>query len=114
MLVILSPAKSLDFDSPGIERFSQPRHLEQAEVLVETMRKKSPGDLQKLMSISDTLAELNVERFREFTTPFDRDNAKQSILAFTGDTYKDMGLEDWDDDDFAFAQDHVRILSGLY
>ena len=115
MLTVISPAKTLDFETPAITRKqSQPQFLDEAGQLVAVMRKQSAKNLQKLMGISPKLAELNVERFRNFETPFDRHNAKQAVLAFRGDVYLGLEAEKYNARDFDFAQKNLRILSGLY
>lgn len=116
MLSVLSPAKSLDYESKlATKKFSQPVLLDQAATLVDVMTSKSPADLSSMMSISNDLAELNVERFQEWSTPFDPSNARPAILAFSGDVY--LGLDapnQFSERDFTRAQKTVRILSGLY
>ncbi|CAN5276074.1 peroxide stress protein YaaA [soil metagenome] len=116
MITLLSPAKSLDYESPlPTRKSSQPRMLDQAEALVEVMRAKSPDEVAELMSISYDLADLNAQRYADFTTPFTRRNARPAVLAFTGDVYQ--GMDPWQrfgERDFTEAQKTVRILSGLY
>lgn len=115
MLVILSPAKRLDFESePRHGEFSQPELLDQAEVLVERARKLSAGQIRALMGVSEKLAEQTRARFQAFAPPFDLANARQAIFAFRGDTYLGLEAETLRKGDLAFAQDHLRILSGLY
>lgn len=115
MLVLLSPAKSLDYDTPPqTNRHTTPQFLDDACELIDQLRDYSHQELQDLMSISENLADLNYDRYRQFSTPFSPDNAKQALLAFDGDVYRDFAVDDYDADDFAFLQDHVRILSGLY
>ncbi|GAA5494767.1 peroxide stress resistance protein YaaA [Rubritalea halochordaticola] len=115
MIILLSPAKSLDYDSPLLTKKStKPRLLDDSEELVLQLRKMSPAQIGKLMSISDKLAELNAERYASWEKDFSKDNARQAILAFTGDVYQGMELSDWSADDFAAAQKQIRILSGLY
>lgn len=114
MLAVLSPAKTLDTSPTHLTLVSQPAHLDQSERLVEVLRQYSQDELGELMSISDKLARLNHERYQDFHTPFDRENAKQALLSFKGDTYRDMGIEELTDRDFEYAQRHLRILSGLY
>ncbi|HSG90763.1 MAG TPA: peroxide stress protein YaaA [Pseudomonadales bacterium] len=115
MLILISPAKTLDFDTPPVtEVRSEPRFLDDSRALVKTLRERSPADLASLMKISDTLAELNHRRFAEWQTPFTPANAKQAVLAFRGDVYTGLEADGWGKRDFAFAQDHLRILSGLY
>ncbi|MBW8172984.1 peroxide stress protein YaaA [Ornithinimicrobium sp. Arc0846-15] len=115
MLYLLSPAKSLDYESPlATKRHSQPRMLEEASDLVEVMLEKTPADLSEMMSISEDLALTNVQRFQDFTTPFSRKNARPAVLAFAGDTYIGMQPKEFGERDFTEAQKTVRILSGLY
>ena len=114
MLVLLSPAKTLDFSETDLTDYTQPRMLDQSEKLVGVLKKKRKTSLQKLMNISDQLAELNAKRYQHFATPFNTDNAKQSLLAFKGDVYTGLEADTFDADDRAFAQKYVRILSGLY
>lgn len=115
MLVLLSPAKSLDYDRPLLtKRATKPRLLEHSGELVEQLRKFSPRQLKKLMSISDQLAELNHERYTMWEPDFTKANSRPAILAFTGDVYQGMDLAEWSSDDFSRAQKQIRILSGLY
>lgn len=115
MLILISPAKTLDFDTPPVvSAHTEPRFLKDSRTLVKTLRERSPADLASLMHISDRLAELNHRRFAEWRTPFSPDNAKQAVLAFRGDVYTGLDADAWSRRDFAWAQDHLRILSGLY
>ena len=115
MLTLLSPAKTLDFETPpATKSASQPALLDDAEELVEALRDLSAMDLSNLMSISERLGALNHRRFADWETPFTKDNARQAILAFKGDVYQGMDAGSFSADDFKFAQKHVRILSGLY
>ena len=115
MIVILSPAKTLDYDSdPQTTTFTEPELLDDAAVLIDVLQEKNAKEIKSLMSISDKLADLNIERYRTFETPFSTDNAKQALLAFKGDVYRDIEVEEYSDEDFVFAQQHLRILSGLY
>ena len=115
MLTVLSPAKTLDFDTPPVTGTStQPALLDDSEVLVEELRTLSPAKISALMSVSDKLGVLNRNRFKNWQTPFTRDNAKQAVLAFKGDVYRGLDAESFSADEFKFAQKHVRILSGLY
>lgn len=115
MLVVVSPAKKLNFDDLApFETHSQPDFLDHSEELVDVARKLSRADLSRLMKISDALADLNYQRFQAFSQPFDLGNAKQAALAFSGDTYMGLDAPSLTEEDFAFAQDHLRILSGLY
>lgn len=115
MLALLSPAKTLDLAPVELElTHSQPALLERSKELVEVSRTLRATDLMKLMGISKPLASLNVRRFKEFTTPFTLENAKPAIFAFRGDTYVGFDVDSLDAGSLAFAQEHVRILSGLY
>lgn len=115
MFALLSPAKSLDYESPLlVERSTQPRLKSDTAALIDQLKGLSSEEIGRLMGISDKLALLNHERFQSFTPSFSKKNSRQAILAFTGDVYQGMTLADWSADDFATAQDKVRILSGLY
>lgn len=115
MLTLLSPAKTLDFENePVTTQYTQADMLENAEYLVKKLRKLSASKIGKLMNISDNLAELNHQRYANFHTPFTPDNAKQAALAFKGDVYVGLEAENFSEADFEFAQNHLRILSGLY
>jgi len=114
MLLLLSPAKTLDFNSTEVTTHTTPRMLADSSKLIQVLKKKSATDIKKLMKVSDKIAELNVQRYQEFSTPFSLKNAKQSVLAFKGDVYTGLNAEDFDETDLEFAQKHLRILSGLY
>lgn len=114
MLMVISPAKTLDYSGDRYPHFTLPEGLAQSEVLVEQLSDYDPLQLSSLMHISDQLAQLNHQRYQDFQTPFTLENAKQALLAFKGDVYKGIPVEDYDDEDLAFAQAHLRILSGLY
>lgn len=115
MLLVVSPAKNLDYDSPlATEQFSQPELLEHSQLLIKQCKKLTPADISSLMGISDKLAGLNAARFGEWATPFTQENARQAILAFNGDVYTGLDAKSFNEKDFAFAQQHMRILSGLY
>lgn len=114
MLILLSPAKSLNFEPTDLTEHTMPRMLDDSDRLVKELKKKSARSLKKLMSVSDAIAELNVKRFQEYERPFGFDNAKQSVLAFDGDVYTGMQAETFTEEDHDFAQEHLRILSGLY
>ncbi len=114
MLTVISPAKTLDFDTPSItSKNSKPVFAKETNQLVEVMRHKTPKDLQKLMGISPKLAELNVDRFQQYK-PRGGNLNKQAILAFKGDVYIGLDAETYNERDFNFAQKNLRILSGLY
>lgn len=115
MIFVISPAKALDFETPPTtDRWTQPDFLDQAERLVGIMRRLSPAEVSSLMSLSDQLATLNVARYESWSRPFHPDNAKQAVLAFNGDVYEGLAAASLSDEDLAWAQDHLRILSGLY
>ena len=115
MLVLISPAKKLSFEEAApFDTHSQPDFLDESEDLAGQARKLTRGDLSRLMKISDKLADLNYRRFQDFETPFTLANAKQAALMFNGDTYIGLDAPSLSKEDFAFAQEHLRILSGLY
>lgn len=115
MLTLLSPAKSLDYESPLLmERSTQPRFKADTTALIDVLREFSVKELSALMRISDSLATLNHERFQRFAPSFTQANSRQAILAFVGGVYQGMTLADWSAEDFATAQDNLRIFSGLY
>lgn len=115
MLITLSPSKGQDFEAPGLsKKYSKPEDLKDSELLIKELRKIKSKELQEMMTISENIASLNVERYKSFNTPFTTKNAKQAIFAFKGDVYSGMELASFDEDDYAYAQDHLRILSGLY
>ena len=115
MLFLLSPAKSLDFDTPaGDLPHTQPLFIPQAEPLIKAMRKKSWRQVSKLMDLSQSLSELNVARYAGWTAEFSPRNAKQAVLAFDGDVYDGLVAKTLKPDDLAWAQGHLCILSGLY
>lgn len=115
MLILISPAKKLDYDTPApTDTFTQPEHLARAGKLIAVLQGKSQADIAKLMHLSDKLAALNVKRYQAYSTPFTEQNAKQALFAFKGDVYAAMQADTFDDVQIQFAQDHLRILSGLY
>jgi cytoplasmic iron level regulating protein YaaA (DUF328/UPF0246 family) len=115
MLITLSPSKGQDFEEASLsKKYSKPADLKDSELLIKELRKIKSKKLQEMMAISENLATLNVERFKTFKTPFTTKNAKQAIFAFKGDVYGGFELESFNEDDYAYAQDHLRILSGLY
>ena len=115
MLIFLSPAKSLDYDtSPHVASYSQPAWLDRSETLIRQLRALSPADIANLMDLSDPLALLNFKRYADWSLPFTPANAKQAVLAFDGDVYDGLAARTLSPDDLDFAQRQVRILSGLY
>lgn len=114
MLMVISPAKSLNYKGRDYPTFTTPAVLDQSKMLVAQLSDYDAPKLSKLMKISDKLATLNQQRYQAFETPFTPENAKQALLVFNGDVYRGIDSENYDDDDLAFAQNHLRILSGLY
>ena len=115
MLILLSPAKSLDFDTPPhLPDYSQPEFVAESKRLIRRLRELAPSDLASLMGVSDALAELNVARYASWSTPFTPGNAKPAVLAFDGDVYEGLDANALSAADLHYAQAHVRILSGLY
>ncbi len=115
MLMVVSPAKTLDYQTPlATRRYTQPELLAQSEKLIALCREMTPAQLSRLMGISDKLADLNAARFQSWQADFTPDNARQAILAFKGDVYTGMAAESFSEQDFDFAQTHLRMLSGLY
>lgn len=115
MLTVLSPAKSLDLESPlPTRRHSEPRLLDESAALIDVMRTKSPADIATLMHISDDLAHLNATRYAEFTPEHTRATSRPAVLTFNGDVYQGLAARTFGERDFTEAQKTVRILSGLY
>lgn len=115
MLMVISPAKTLDYESPlATKTHTQPVFQEDSRELIDQLKELEPHQVSNLMGISDKLGQLNAERFRNWHTPFSPDNARQAILAFKGDVYTGLDAESFNEQDFEFAQHHLRILSGLY
>lgn len=115
MVIVLSPAKSLDYQTPPtLPEYSQPAFLDQSQLLIDGLRKLSPAEVASLMKISDQLAVLNVTRYAEWGQPFTPLNAKQAVLAFNGDVYEGLDAPSLSPAALQFAQAHLRILSGLY
>ena len=114
MITVISPAKRLDFDNGMIRKQSVPLFLEDANYLVERLRKLSTNQLQKLMSVSTKIADLNTSRFKTWDNSTTTPKAKQALLAFNGDVYSGLDATSFETKDFDFAQQHLRILSGLY
>jgi uncharacterized protein len=114
MIAVVSPAKSLDFETPFDVKATKPRLLECTNELISVLKKKSPEDIKELMSISDNLAELNVSRYHSYKPTHSTSNSKPSVLAFQGDVYQGLKAETFDGSKMDFAQKHFRILSGLY
>jgi cytoplasmic iron level regulating protein YaaA (DUF328/UPF0246 family) len=115
MLFLLSPAKSLDYESalPPVKA-SEPQFVPQSTELISTLKKKSPKQIAELMNLSDALAQLNVDRYRAWSPKFTETNARPAVLAFNGDVYEGLDAKTLKPKDLQWAQDHVAILSGLY
>ena len=115
MITLLSPSKKLNLDSQDIiDHYTQCEFIKSAETLANKAKNLTENDLKDLMDISDKLAKLNRERFDRWALPFNQENAKQAVLAFDGGVYSGLKADTFSDKDFTFAQDHLRILSGLY
>lgn len=115
MLIVLSPAKTLDYETPPItDNYTKPDFIKDAEELIGTLRELAPAQVASLMQISDTLAALNVGRYASWSPKFTPKNAKQAILAFNGDVYEGLDANSLNPRQLDYAQAHVRILSGLY
>jgi len=115
MLIAISPAKKLDYTTPSPSAdFTQPIHLKQAAELIAIMAQKDSFEIADLMKLSMKLADLNMQRFQDWHTPFTTENAKQALFAFHGDVYQGLDAATLNRADITYAQDHLRILSGLY
>ena len=115
MIIVLSPAKSLDFEIPAEHLpASQPDFVDQSTALIAQLRKLGSGEIAGLMSISEKLADLNYQRYQSWEPRFTVDNSKQALLAFTGDVYQGLDATSFTEEDLQFSQQHLRILSGLY
>ena len=115
MIILLSPAKTLDFESQSAtEVCTQPDFLKFSKFLVNGLNKLSAAEIGELMSISPKLAELNRQRFQEWAARHDEKSSKQAVLAFKGGVYEGLKAWDFGPQEFEFAQKHLRILSGLY
>ena len=113
MLVVISPAKKLNenCDANLIPKFSLPSRLDSSKKIVSTLRKYSSKSLGKLMNVSEKISNLNYERYIKWSVPFNKSNAHPALLLFQGDVYKGISADDFDKDDFVFAQKSLRILS---
>jgi cytoplasmic iron level regulating protein YaaA (DUF328/UPF0246 family) len=114
MLILISPAKSLDYSAPNYQEYTLPSFTTDIKALVSVMKKKSAKEISELMHVSENLAVLNEERYKTFQSEFNTENSKQAILAFNGDVYTKIEVDRYTPADFEFAQNHLRILSGLY
>jgi cytoplasmic iron level regulating protein YaaA (DUF328/UPF0246 family) len=115
MIIVLSPAKSLDYDTPPhVKKHTIPDFVDDAAELIGDLRRLSPQDIATLMDISDPLAHLNFQRYADWSPKFDVSNSKQAVLAFNGDVYEGFDAKSLSASDLDYAQQHVRVLSGLY
>ncbi|KAF0686690.1 Aste57867_21532 [Aphanomyces stellatus] len=119
IVMVLSPAKTLDMSLSTHTTCTQPTHLNEASILVDELRKLSQAKLKALLGVSDAIAKLNYDRYKNFVKEGDvekepTETFKQAVLAFDGPAYKGLQSETWSADDLSFAQDHLRILCGLY
>lgn len=115
MLVVISPAKNLDYDTQApSDKHTQPELLEHSKQLIDVCKQLTPADISSLMKISDKLAGLNAARFAQWQPDFNLDNAKQAVYAFNGDVYSGLNAAQLNSKNIEYAQTHLRILSGLY
>ncbi len=114
MIAVLSPAKSLDFEKEGFAAKTTPTFKKRTHDLISILKKKKVKDLRELMHISEKLAQLNYERYQAFSSSYNKKNSKSAISAFTGDVYVGFDAESLSQEDIDYANDHVRVLSGLY
>jgi len=115
MLILLSPSKTQDFTTPtNIQDPTQPNFQTETQALTRILKGYSIEDIQKLMSVSERLAELNHQRFQDFKSRFTSHNAKPALEAFQGDVYQDIDISNYNKQQLAYAQSHLRIISGLY
>ena len=115
MLIVISPAKTLDFETVSITKIhTQAEFLKESRQLIKQLKAMTPAEVSSLMKISDKLGVLNFLRFNEWKTPFTLENSKQALLAFKGDVYTGINAETFSTQELKFAQKHLRILSGLY
>ncbi|WP_419603546.1 peroxide stress protein YaaA [Thiolapillus sp.] len=115
MIITLSPSKGQDFETPvKAAHITKPQMLDESLLLIEELRKFSPAQVRDLMAVSENIANLNVDRYKSFSTPFTEKNARPALFAFKGDVYRGIPVEEYTQDDLDFAQDHLRMLSGLY
>lgn len=114
MILLLSPSKSMDMEAAPLSAATQPGFLEQSKTLASRLRKFSKSDLMEFMDISEKLARKNHRHFQDWRPPFTVQNAKQALFAFTGDVYDGLDASSLSPRELDFAQEHLRILSGLY
>jgi cytoplasmic iron level regulating protein YaaA (DUF328/UPF0246 family) len=116
MIVVISPSKTLDFSTKTnvSDTYTYPEFLEEALGLIMALRKLTKTEISKLMDLSENLAALNYQRYADFNVPFTLDNAHQAIYAFKGDVYDGLAVNNYNDQDIIYANEHLRIISGLY
>jgi len=115
MIIILSPAKTLDFDTEvNYSLESEIEFPQKANEIVSELRNYSKNDLQKLMKVNNDIADLNYQRYLEWEFPFEEHKSKQAVFAFKGHVFQGLKINEFDYDDLKYAQNHLRILSGLY
>lgn len=115
MLIVVSPAKKLDFETPApTDKFTELSEIDKSKNLINELKKCDAKKISKLMKLSDSLTKLNIQRYKEFRTPFNLKNAKQALFAFKGDTYVGLDADTMNTKAIDYAQTHLRILSGLY
>lgn len=115
MLILVSPAKTLDYESPlPTQKHTQPDFIVHSAELIEVCRQLTPADVASLMKVSDKIAGLNVARFAQWSPEFNFDNARQALFAFKGDVYTGLEANSLSEDEIEYAQSHLRMLSGLY
>lgn len=115
MIVILSPSKTMNFeDQVSAKEYSNPVFQEEAKTLVQTLQQLKPEEIKQLMDVKDKLAELNYQRFQEFDLSFSPSSGRQALLAYRGDVYAGLDIANYSEQDLQFAQQQVRIISGLY
>jgi len=114
MVTLISPAKTLDLQNAELPAGTEPEFQKEIQELVSIMKKKSTKGIQKLMGVSENIASLNKERYQKFENQFTAENSRPAIFTFNGDVYRKMEVENYTLDQLNFAQEHVRILSGLY
>lgn len=115
MLIVISPAKTLDYETtPKTKVFTIPNYLDRSQQLINRLRNFSSLDISDLMKVSAKIADLNFDRYESWKKPFTEKNSKQAVLAFKGDVYTGLDAQTFTAPDFKFAQNHLRVLSGLY
>ena len=115
MLILLSPSKTLNLNSEiKTQNFTKPKLIKYTKELIKEFQKYSSEDLEKMMKVSKKIADLNYERFHNFSFPFNKGNSRQALFTFKGDVYKDIDVENYNEKDLNFAQKQIRIISGLY